>query len=142
MGLPKLVSPRASWTSRRLDVIEQLKHVVLAYAIPVTVLRDVETSDRNWNPFSWSLPTVRNVEVDWDKVRNEARTACVKDMFDIRDAPTARCRDIAYDMSYKISRNRPINANSHMMRVQARIRLLSINRWVVTDHDRCVALHT
>jgi len=86
------------------DVIEQLNMSYWHTQYQLQYSEIVETSDRNWNPFSWSLPTVRNVEVDWDKVRNEARTACVKDMFDYSGRANREMRDIAYDMSYKISR--------------------------------------
>ena len=86
------------------DVIERLNMSYWHTQYQLQHSEIVETSDRNWNPFSWSLPTVRNVEVDWDKVRQDAHTACISDMFDYANRANREIREIAYDMSYKIAR--------------------------------------
>lgn len=86
------------------DVIERLNMSYWHTQYQLQHSEIVETSDRNWNPLSWSLPTMRNVEVEWDKVRQDAHAACIHDMFDYGKRATLEMRDIAIDMSYKVAK--------------------------------------
>ena len=94
------------------DVIERLNMSYWRTHYQLYHSETVETSDRNWNPLSWSLPTVRTIEVDWDKVRNDAHTACVKDMFDYSSRANREMRDVANDMITRLSKPPSTSATS------------------------------
>lgn len=63
----------------------------------------VKLSESSWyNPFSWSLPAIRTVDVDWDKVRTAARTACASDMSTYTYRAARDMRGIALDVKWKV----------------------------------------
>jgi hypothetical protein len=65
----------------------------------------VTTSESNWyNPFSWSLPDIRSVEVDWDRVRSSATKAADDDFNRLAEqAATRDVRDVYRELSYMVT---------------------------------------
>jgi hypothetical protein len=61
-----------------------------------------ETSERTWNPFSWAMPTIKTIDVKWDKVREDAHIACIKDMFDYSQRAPKDMRGVALDVRWKV----------------------------------------
>lgn len=60
------------------------------------------SESRFYNPFSWSLPEVSTLEVDWDAVRSKAHSACVADMFTYSRRAVTSMRDVAWDVKWKV----------------------------------------
>ena len=60
-------------------------------------------SESTWyNPFSWSLPAIRTVDVPWEKVRDLARKSCAKDLADYQRAASRDMRGVALDVKWKV----------------------------------------
>lgn len=67
------------------------------YAEPITL------SESSWyNPLSWSLPSIQNVEVPWARVRSAAQTSCDRDMSIYRQSASNDMRGIALDVKFKL----------------------------------------
>jgi hypothetical protein len=84
------------------DVIERLcmsywrSHYQIIHSEP----RDM--SERSLNPFSWALPTITTIDVEWDKVREKAGVACIGDMFSYMKLAATDMRAVAMDMKWKV----------------------------------------
>ena len=67
-------------------------------------------SESTWyNPLSWSLPSIRTIDVPWEKVRDLAQKSCSKDMADYRRTASRDMRGVALDVKWKVeqtARNR------------------------------------
>ena len=60
---------------------------------------EVTLSDSHWyNPLSWSLPDVTNIEVDWDTVRRQTEADTNMEMQDM----TARAKTDAAGVAYRV----------------------------------------
>ncbi len=64
----------------------------------------IETSQRTLNPFSWALPSIKSVDVNWDKVREDAHVACAKDMIVYSSQAAKDMRGVALDLKWKVER--------------------------------------
>jgi hypothetical protein len=85
---------------------EVVERFCLSYWKTYYQLRCSETirmSEPSWyNPFSWKLPEIANLEVDWDAVRSSAQRACASDMFAYSRKASTSMRDIAWELKYKV----------------------------------------
>jgi len=85
---------------------EVVERFCLSYWKTYYQLRYSETirmSESTWyNPFSWKLPDIANLEVDWNAVRGSATRACAGDMFAYSRKASSSMRDIAWDVKYKV----------------------------------------
>jgi hypothetical protein len=60
-------------------------------------------SESTWyNPFSWSMPDIRTVDFDWDKVHSSTASAVIRDMFDYSRRAVSDMRGVAEDVKYKV----------------------------------------
>jgi len=60
-------------------------------------------SESAWyNPFSWSLPTTKTVEVEWPKVRERAKYASYADMDYFRGLASRDMRAVAEEVRYQV----------------------------------------
>lgn len=79
-------------------------------------------SESTWyNPFSWNLPSIRTVDVPWDKVRDAAQTACNRDLAVYRRSAPRDMRGVAFDVKWKLQQV-PVfkrNFRSYLSDVQA-----------------------
>lgn len=61
-------------------------------------------SESAWyNPFSWSLPTTKTVEVEWPKVREYGKYASDGDMAHFRQLASTDMRAVAEEVKYQVS---------------------------------------
>jgi hypothetical protein len=61
------------------------------------------SSESEWyNPFSWSLPSIKTFVVDWDKVRDSARISCNSDMFRFSRVGASDMGSVAREMKWKV----------------------------------------
>jgi hypothetical protein len=69
-------------------------------------LRCAETirmSESNWyNPFSWSLPEIQTVDVDWEAARKAAALDCTSDMHDYAWRASTSMPDIAREIQFRV----------------------------------------
>lgn len=69
----------------------------------------VTMSESTWyNPFSWSLPDTRTVDIDWKKVESFTASAVIADMFAYQSRAANDMPGIAMDVQDKISRTNSI----------------------------------
>jgi len=62
-----------------------------------------ETSQSSWyNPFSWSLPTTKTVDVNWSKVREYRESASQADMEYFRQVGKNDMRAVAEEVRYQV----------------------------------------
>lgn len=60
-------------------------------------------SESTWyNPFSWSMPEIRTVEFDWDKVHQATGSAVTRDMLDYARQAASDMRGVADDVKFKL----------------------------------------
>ena len=60
-------------------------------------------SESTWyNPFSWSLPTLYTLDVDWDKARSAAQSATASDLSGYSQNAAREMRDIALEVKWKV----------------------------------------
>jgi hypothetical protein len=59
-------------------------------------------SERTLNPFSWSLPTIRSVDIPWDRVRSDAQAATAKDMWTYARQAKSDMRGVAEDVKWRV----------------------------------------
>ena len=65
--------------------------------------RDVRINESTWyNPFSWSLPTIINIEVDWEQVRKAADAASRADMMTFRQLAARSMDTVAVEMMTRV----------------------------------------
>jgi hypothetical protein len=56
-------------------------------------------SETHWyNPFSWKLPDITTIDINWDRVQADAQTAVAKDMLAFAGRSATDMRGIAYEM--------------------------------------------
>jgi hypothetical protein len=66
-------------------------------------------SESTWyNPFSWSMPEIRTVDFDWDKVHSATASAVMRDMIDYQRGAASDMRSIAYDVKFKLEQTATI----------------------------------
>ena len=64
----------------------------------------VTTSESRWfNPFSWSLPDVRSLEVDWDKVSSRLNTAADDDFNRLAQQATRDVPSMHRDLQWMVA---------------------------------------
>ncbi len=62
-----------------------------------------ETSESAWyNPFSWSLPKTKTVEVEWPKVRESGKYASDGDMEHFRQVASSDMRAVTEEVQYQV----------------------------------------
>jgi len=67
-------------------------------------------SESTWyNPFSWSMPEIRTVDFDWDRVNSATASAVVRDMIDYQRRAASDMRGIAYDVKFKLEQTGTIS---------------------------------
>lgn len=60
-------------------------------------------SESTWyNPFSWSLPTTKTVEVEWPKIREHEEYASDGDMAQFRQLAVRDMRSVAEEVQYQV----------------------------------------
>jgi len=59
-------------------------------------------SERTWNPLTWSLPTIRSVDIPWDKVRSDAQVAAANEIPTYLRLSKADMRAVALDVKWKV----------------------------------------
>ena len=84
------------------DIVERLCMSYWRSHYQLQLSETKETSERTLNPFSWALPTIKTVDVDWDKVREKSHLACIKDMFDYSSRAPKDMRGVALDVRWKV----------------------------------------
>lgn len=72
-------------------VVERIWHSYLLAKYQYDYAYEITLSDSKWyNPFSWSLPNITNIEVNWEKVTSLADYEAKNETwFMLRDAPTS-----------------------------------------------------
>ena len=98
------------------DIVERL---CMSYHISLSQLddsRNITWSESTWNPFRMvasklTLPELTTVEVDWDKVRHDAQSACVSDMFKYSQNAAKDMPGIAEDVKWKVKQT-SVNRNN------------------------------
>jgi hypothetical protein len=64
----------------------------------------VTTSESTWfNPFSWSLPDVRSLEVDWDKVSSGLNAAADEDVNRLTEQATRDVRSVYRELKWMVA---------------------------------------
>lgn len=87
------------------DVIERLVMSYWQTYYQIDLYDKVTLSQSSWsNPFSWSMPDVVTLEVEWDAVRDFARRATSADMVSYTQRAAQSMYDIAFDIEYKVKR--------------------------------------
>lgn len=65
----------------------------------------VTTSESSWyNPFSWSMPDIRSLEVDWEQVRMRSTAAADADFARIAERATRDVRDLHRELKWMVER--------------------------------------
>ena len=86
------------------DIIHRLVRGYHRANLRDTHSRVVTTSDSTWfNPFSWSLPDIRSMEVDWDKVSTQSSTAADDDFNRLAELGTRDVRGMHRDLKWMVS---------------------------------------
>lgn len=63
----------------------------------------ISMCESSWyNPFSWKMPEMQTLEVDWDGVRGSAQNACVADMLAYAGRASTSMPDIAREMKFRV----------------------------------------
>jgi hypothetical protein len=84
-------------------VVDRLVHSYWKAYMQDTYCNVVTTSDSVWyNPMSWSLPEVEQLEVDWETVRGKALSAFESDKSRMHRLAQTSVRDVAYDVLWKV----------------------------------------
>ena len=68
--------------------------------------KEVSVSERTLNPFSWMLPEVTNVEVDWPAVRREAEANTDSELMAMKWNVNRSVKEIARDLQRKVQQTR------------------------------------
>jgi hypothetical protein len=55
-----------------------------------------------YNPFSWSMPEIRTVDFDWDRVHSATASAVVRNMLEYQRGAASDMRGIANDVKFKL----------------------------------------
>jgi hypothetical protein len=67
--------------------------------------RVVKSSEASWyNPASWALPEIAQLEVDWDLVRAQARSGSAIDAAQLRQRGDRDMRSVAKELEWKVGR--------------------------------------
>ena len=67
--------------------------------------RTVAVDESSWyNPLSWRLPKIYNVEVDWERVREGAASLNAQDMMSYAAMGARSMADVGYEMLFRIER--------------------------------------
>ncbi|NJN64219.1 MAG: hypothetical protein HC882_04630 [Acidobacteria bacterium] len=86
------------------DVLERFCHSYWLSCYQYDMASAVTMSESTWyNPFSWSLPAIKTVDVPWEKVRAAARTSSDRDMAIYRRSATVDMRGVAEDLSFRLT---------------------------------------
>lgn len=65
----------------------------------------VTMSETTWyNPFSWSLPDTKTVDIDWKKVEESTARAVISDMFTYQSRAANDMAAVAFDVQDKVTR--------------------------------------
>jgi hypothetical protein len=78
---------------------EIVRRLCLSYWLSKYQLENLDTSPL---PDSDSLPAIKTVQVDWDKVRNDAWANCASDMFSYVKKAGTDMRGVAEDLKLKV----------------------------------------
>lgn len=85
------------------DVLARLNHSFHRSDCQWRLAQVTDMSETNWyNPFSWSLPTTKTVDVDWPKVRVESKQASDVDMASFRHLSKTDMRAVAEEIQYQL----------------------------------------
>jgi hypothetical protein len=68
--------------------------------------RVVKSSEASWyNPASWALPEIAQLEVDWDLVRAQATSGSASDASELRQRGDRDMRSVAKELEWKVGRS-------------------------------------
>lgn len=85
------------------EVVERLCMSYWLTAYQLELSNAVTLSQSTWyNPFSWKLPEIQTVDVDWDAVRDRARARCAADLFAYGQQAGSSMPDIAAEMEVRV----------------------------------------
>jgi hypothetical protein len=87
------------------ETIERMNRSFRLAEATLNSARTVAMDESTWyNPFSWSLPKIYNVEVDWERVREEAASFNAQDMMSYAALAGRSMPDVGYEMLFRIER--------------------------------------
>jgi len=85
------------------DVIQRLLRSYWTAKLQLYYGKEVTLSDSHWyNPFSWSLPDVSHIEVDWESVRSEAASNAEQEVKSMRERAKFNAAGVAWELDARI----------------------------------------
>ena len=116
-----IVNSRGSEYAVDWDVVERLCRSYWTSYYQLLYANSTSMSERTWNPFSWSLPTIYSVDIPWDKVRADARTATANDIPTYQRLAQSDVPAVALDVKYKVEQTAVLRRQltSYLKEIQA-----------------------
>jgi hypothetical protein len=87
------------------DVVDRLVRAYWRAESRNSYSRVVKSSDKSWyNPVSWSLPEIEQIEVDWNLVRSQSDSGAADDRARLRQVGATNVRGVAEELEWKVAR--------------------------------------
>lgn len=85
------------------EVVERLLKSYWTAKLQLQTGSEVTLSDSHWyNPFSWSLPDISHIEVDWDLVKLDAAAYAGQEVETMRDRARFNASGVANELALRI----------------------------------------
>jgi len=83
------------------DIVHRLRRSYWTACLQYQYSNEVTMSDSHWyNPMSWSLPDVSQIEVDWERVRRDAALNTDQEVQSMRQQAKHDARKVARDLAW------------------------------------------